>query len=344
MIKKRSLFKHILIFTLAQVAWLSLLGLWIYWYVSNYIIFNKVGDRISPHIISEGTNNVPLIGGLILLVAVSVGMSIIFRNLNLQLKLTNLYDNFIANVTHELKSPLASIQLHLETMNERKISPDKINEFVNLMMKDTERLNGLINSILEISGLEQKKVAHNFYVYEADSVIRELIDGAVDQFALPKNAIKINGNVKCQCVMDKKALQMVFNNLIDNSIKYTTRPVNIQIELICLSKKFVIEFSDQGIGLSQKSQKKIFEKFHRIYNFKVPSVKGTGLGLYWVKEIIKHHGGCVSVFSEGMEKGSTFRIELPIYKTSKKRYINNLLKITQRRNKPTYIVEGIKNV
>ena len=326
----RFLFHPVLVFVMAQLAWLSLLGIWIYWYVSNYIIFKKVGDKLAPQIISKSTNVVALVVGLVLLVAILVGIYLIFIYLNRQLKMTKLYDNFIANVTHELKSPLASIQLYLETMKIREVPRPKQKEFITLMLKDANRLQNLINSILEISGLEQKKIAHNFQVYIAETVVRTLINEAVEQFKLNKQAVKIEGSAPCQCVVDRSALKIVVDNLVDNAIKYSTEPVQLTVKLTCKVKKIIIEFIDQGIGISIKHQKKIFHKFHRIYDRNSPTVKGTGLGLYWVKQIVKYHGGKITVFSDGEDRGATFTIELPIYQTSKKRYIKYLLNITKR--------------
>lgn len=331
--KWRTIFHPVLVFILAQLAWLSLVGLWIYWYVSNYIIFNKVGDRISPQIVSESKNVIALVGGLVLLVVILVGMYLIFIYLTKQINLTKLYDNFIANVTHELKSPLTSIQLYFETMNIRQVSPSKQKEFISLMIKDANRLQNLINSILEIAGLEKKIIAHNFQVYNAEEMTKTLIDEAVEQFKLTNNAIKINGVAPCQCVVDRNALKIVFDNLIDNAIKYSPEAAEITVSLSHNEKKIMVEFIDRGIGISAKDQKKIFDKFHRIYGPNIPNVKGTGLGLYWVREIIKYHGGKVSVFSEGSYRGSTFKIELPIYQTSKRRYVNYLLKITKKKEK-----------
>ena len=331
--RRQSFLFQILIFVVAQLAWLSLLGLWIYWYVSNYIIFSQVGEKLSTQLISESKNVLTLIGGLILLVAVSVGMILLFRHLTTQMKLTRLYDNFIANVTHELKSPLASIQLYLETMNKNKIPRPKQQDFIELMLKDTSRLNNLINSILEIPGLEQKKIAHSFSVYTAESIVRELVNEALKQYTLPENAIIIKGKAPCKCVVDRAAFKIVINNLVDNAVKYSVGQVQISVKLFCSLKNFVVEFADQGIGISLAEQKKVFEKFYRIYNESIPSVKGTGLGMYWAKEIVKNHGGQISVMSKGKNKGTTFRIELPIYQTSKKRYIEKLLKLTQRQPK-----------
>ena len=126
------------------------------------------------------------------------------------------------------------------------------------------------------------------------------------------------------------ALQSVFNNLIDNSIKYSKSKPRILIMISDTPKNLVIQYSDSGIGLPAKNQNKIFLKFHRIYGQDNPSVKGTGLGLYWVYEIIKLHGGRVSVYSKGPGTGTTFTIELPKYPATKSRYINSLLQLTQK--------------
>ncbi len=328
--KYHFLWHPVVIFVMAQLAWLSLVGIWIYWYVSNYIIFETVGEKLSPQLISKSNNLIALILGLVLLVAILIGMYLIFIYLNKQINLTRLYDNFIGNVTHELKSPLASIQLYLETMNLRELPRSKQKEFIKLMLKDALRLNALINSILKISGLEQKKIAHNFEIYHADKLMRKLIADAIQQFRLKKSEIVISGTASCQCVADANALKIVVDNLIDNAIKYSHQRLQLAIDLSCTQKEFVAKFADQGIGISQKDQADVFKKFHRINNPESPNVKGTGLGLYWVKEIVKFHGGKIAVFSEGLNKGATFIFKLPIYRPNKNRYIDFLLKTSQK--------------
>ncbi len=337
--KKQSFFYNILIFVLAQIAWISLLGLWIYWYVYNNIVFEKVGNQVSPQISYDITNVVPFVVGLVLLIGISFTTALIFRHLNVQLRLNKLYDNFIGNVTHELKSPLSSIQLYLETMNSRNVPPEKQKEFIALMIKDSNRLQKLINSILEISALEQKKLTHKYKVYKAEPLVRQLLSESVEQFRLHETTLTVSGTAQCEIVVDRDALKIVFDNLVDNAIKYSTDPPRIHVRLTEEANKFLIEFSDRGIGVPINEQKKIFNKFHRIYNKNVPTVKGTGLGLYWVKEIINNHGGKISIFSEGKNKGTTFNIEFSIYKTSKKRFINKLLKIAAR-NKERILIDG----
>ena len=335
--KRDSLLYHIIIFVLAQIAWLSLLGLWIYWYVYNYIVFEQVGDQISPQLTYDITNVVPFVIGLVLLIGLSFSTVLIFRHLNVQFRITKMYDNFIGNITHELKSPLSSIQLYLETLKHREVPHEKQQEFIELMTKDADRLKRLINVILEIAALEQKKLAHDYTICDAETTIKKLLTESIDKFHLSKDSIEIKGKVNCQIVADLSALKIVMDNLIDNAMKYSVDPLKIEVLLNQNSKRFIVELSDKGIGISTKEIKNIFNKFYRIYDSSVPSVKGTGLGLYWVREIIKAHGGGILVRSEGVGKGSTFRIELPVYQVSKKRFINKLLKATEKYKQPVLI-------
>ena len=322
--RKRFAFRSILIFIIAQVAWFSLLGLWIYRYISSHVILSKVDDSLSAQIMSEGANIFTLVFGCVLFIAVSLGMSLIFRNLTVQYKLTKLYDDFLANVTHELKTPLASIQLHLETLKGRNVPFSKQKKFINMMLRDANRLKRLIDSILEIAGLEQKKAIYQCRVFNADAVIKELIEEARIQFKLPEDAVHIQGNADCECVLNKNAFKILIDNLIDNAVKYTKNRLKIWVVLKCTEKKLIIEFADNGIGIAPKDLKKIFKKFHRISHPDVPNVKGTGLGLYWAKEIVKYHGGKIKAVSR--ENGTIFRIELPVYNVSRKHYLNRLLK------------------
>ncbi len=335
--KQNSIIYHVIVFVVAQLAWFSLLSLWIYWYVSNYILLTELGDNISAQINLENTHIGTLIGGIILLVAISVGMSLIFIYLTRQINLTRLYDNFIANVTHELKSPLSSIQLYLETMKKRKVPADKQNEFISTMLKDTKRLNNLITSILDVSGLEQKKLAYHFEVYNADDIFKILIEESTEAFRISDSSITIEGKSRVEIVLDERAFKIVMNNLFDNAIKYSREPVQIDIRISKNDRYFVFEFGDKGIGVSANDQKLIFNKFQRIYKSDSPNVKGTGLGLYWVREIIKSHGGKISMSSAGQDRGSTFRIELPIYQTAKKRLTNRLLRLTRTRTREEYM-------
>lgn len=311
--RRHSFAYNLAIFILAQLVWLAVLLLWIYWYVKNNIIFEQVGETISPQIVYDAPSVFPFVGGIVLLTGLSVSLVLIFRHLNIQIKLNALYDNFIANVTHELKSPLSSIQLYLETLNSRDVPEEKKKEFYSLMMRDAERLKNLVNSILEIASMDKKKFNRDFEVYKADETIKKIILESAEQFQLSVDSIKFSGDAGCDILLDRSSIKTVFDNLVDNSIKYSINPLKITVRFKRNARKAEIEFSDNGIGIPNDQIKKIFQKFHRIYDKDIPNVKGTGLGLYVVREIIKNHKGKITAISEGKGKGSIFKIELPIY-------------------------------
>ncbi|MDZ7761216.1 MAG: HAMP domain-containing sensor histidine kinase [Desulfovermiculus sp.] len=335
----RSFFIHVLIFVLAQMAWLIVLGLWIYWYVSNYMFISEVGEGLPSQLMTEGLNHLVLVGGIVLLIAVSTGMSMIFHRLSVQFKLTRLYDNFIANMTHELKSPLAAVQLSLETMKVYSLSREKQDEFITLMLKDTQRLNNLINAILQIPALEQKRIAHDFRVWTMGPLVQDLIQEIQEQFNLASEAIQLSGvEEECTCLVDRNALRIVMDNLVDNSIKYSQGQVQIKITCACQSRWFTLVYTDQGVGIAQQEQKKVFHKFYRSQDEHMPNVKGTGLGLYWAQEIIKYHQGTIRVDSQGKNFGTSFVIDLPLYPQEGKRSLKYLFgskpKGKRKQNRP----------
>jgi len=330
-------FYHILIFIVSQLTWFLLLGLWIYWYISNYLFLDKMEGTIPQETVPDNLNIIALVSGLILLVVLSVGMSLIFVYLNKQLNITHLYDSFISNVTHELKSPLSSIQMYVETMRQREVHPQQQKEFLQLMQQDTERLGNLINSILYLSSLENQKlvktVQSDYNVFDADSLLKNIFSELKTEFKIEQEMISIEGELNCECVVDRTWLKIVISNLIDNAIKYSIRNPFIKILLYKDETYFYIRVTDKGVGIHPRDQKRIFNKFQRLANPESPNVKGTGLGLYWVKEIVKHHGGKIFLESNDTNQGSSFKIALPVYKASRQRYINRLLKRSRKQQK-----------
>lgn len=314
---RHSFVYNLIIFVFAQLVWLAVLLLWIYWYVTNNIIFEQVGEELSPQIVVDAPSVAPFVVGIVMLTGLSFILVLFFRHLSIQIRLTKLYDNFIANITHELKSPLSSIQLYLETLRSRNVPSEKSKEFYDLMMRDSARLQNLINSILEISALEGKQNRNNFSTLKAKDIITRLVIDSVEQFRLPSNTLVMNFSGECEISIDVNSFKMVFDNLVDNAIKYSTGNLKIEVSANCSQKKLTIDFKDNGIGITGREQKKVFQKFYRIYDKDIPNVKGTGLGLYWTKEIIKTHRGKINVHSDGKGKGTTFRIELPVIKTKK---------------------------
>ena len=333
--KNGSLFYHIMLFVMAQLAWLLVLGLWIYWFVTNYVGLENIAQA-EGSFLSKNESITVLVSGIVLLITITIILSMIFSFLNRQLNLTNLYDSFIANVTHELKSPLSSIQLFLETMKMREVDRETEKKFICNMLSDVERLDKLISSILYISSFQHNKfvnkLSHDYHIYSADSVIKDVITTLFEQHHI-EDCAELTGNLKGNCVIDKKWLTIVFSNLLDNAVKYSHGDRKITVNLEQDHGYFRISVKDNGIGIRPGDQKRIFRRFQRLDNPDSPSVKGTGLGLYWGKEIAGYHGGNIAVASSPKEKGTKFTVSLPVYKSSKRRYINKLLKLSIKKRK-----------
>lgn len=320
------------LFILSMIAWFSLLGLWIYYFITNYLIFEKVGEKLSPQLVENPSNVFPLVTGLILLLVIFAAMIAFFSSLYRQKSLAETYDNFIANVTHELKSPLSSVQLYIETLLKRELSKEQQTDFLTQILSDIKRLNNYINSILYLSGFQNRKLVNrypsDYQIYQADQFFKNVIMQSATEMNI-QNHVIIKGKAPYPCVLDKQWMKIVVDNLLDNAKKYSSKNFTLEVTISSTSRHVVIHFTDNGIGIPKEYQKKVFEKFYRLQLPESPSVKGTGLGLYWVKEIVKYHGGKIEVNSNGINKGTTFSIQLPIYQMRKKRYLNNLI----RRNK-----------
>jgi signal transduction histidine kinase len=336
---QQSLTAIIVIFVFALIAWFFLFGLWIYYFITNYLIFKQVGNSLSPRLIQNPSNIFPLVTGLILLLFIFIAILTFFVSLYRQKSLAESYDNFIANVTHELKSPLSSIQLYVETLQKRTLSQEEQHDFYQQILQEINRLQKYINSILYLSGFQNRKLIqrypHDYQIYQADAFFRKLILESAKEFNL-ENHITISGKADVPCVLDRQWMKIVVDNLLDNSRKYSHSDLHISIVFKHTDTQFQIVFSDNGIGIPKEYQKKIFDKFVRLQLPDTPSVKGTGLGLYWVKEIIKYHGGKIEVHSDGLWKGTHFIITLPIFKKHKQRYIEKLLRISKSLKKERF--------
>ncbi len=315
--KRVSLVHPLVIFILMQITWLSLLGLWIYWYVLNYTIVEQAGERIIPQFLLSPTSTqmFALIIGLTLLIFLLIGMYFVFIYLTRQININRLYENFIANFTHELKSPLASIQLYVETLQKRRVDEETRKQFLANMMDDIHRLKRIIDNILDISQIEQNKKLYHFKHYSAQPFLKELLNECKKNLKISDDQIKIKGRVKGYVLADREALGMVFTNLIDNARKYSPKGLDLTISLRSESNRLIIDFQDKGMGIPFTEQPFVFQKFYRVQSKDSPNVQGTGLGLYLAREILRAHEGKLEVSSPGPGKGSTFRVVLPLTKT-----------------------------
>ena len=332
--KIQNLIQPVVMLIIVQLTWLSLAALWIYFYISNHIIIMEVGNNVSPALRPGSYHVLVLIFGCVLLVLLQAGFYFIYSYLNRQISLNRVQDQFIANITHELKSPLASIKLYLETLEARRVPEQKLQEFIQLMIKDTNRLQGMIDRILGTIRIDQQQLAFEFKLYN----MRTVMSGILKE-VLARYPVEITQNISfenpdsCRCVIDKNAFKIIFINLIDNAIRYSIDRFLLQINCRCLEKYYIIELSDRGIGIPTKELKRIFQKFYRVYRPDAPNVRGTGLGLFITREILRLHGAKIRAISPNTGSGTTFRIEIPIYKKAKRKHTNRILKHTIKRKK-----------
>jgi signal transduction histidine kinase len=185
-------------------------------------------------------------------------------------------------------------------------------EFVEIMLTDTERLSGLIDNILEASGADPKGLKLHFQSVPLKPFIDEVLDGHRRRFA--EKRIQVNLDIKdCPPLyLDKRAMKMVFNNLIGNALRYSPEGSIFTVRVRKNGKFCHIDFIDSGIGLSEKDCKRVFGKFYRVQNKETQNIEGAGLGLYLTREIVNHHKGKIKASSKGQGKGTTFTVSLPM--------------------------------
>ena len=220
---------------------------------------------------------------------------------------------FINAVTHELKTPIASIRLYLETLKTRDVSEEKRREFYDTMLADSNRLLTTVEQVLHAGGTTDSKRLLNISEIDVFNLLRECARIVQARYNLPENQIEFRrGENDITVSGDFRELQAVFTNLLDNAVKYSPEGAKIFIEAKNTGEKSVeISVKDSGVGIAPKEAKRIFKRFYRIPNLSTQKAKGTGLGLYIVRAVIKKHKGEVRVQSAGAGQGSEFIVRLP---------------------------------
>jgi signal transduction histidine kinase len=319
MSKLRALFHPIFIFVGIQVAWIVLMAVWINWYLKNSRKFQEFAQKIRPDLFADEFNWIILLEGCFLMLIILAGVYIIFVYWNKQARLNKLQSNFVSSVSHELKSPLASIQLYLETLKYQEVSKEDSEDFVETMLTDTERLASLIDNILASSKYDPGSMQLQFQPVEIGAFLREVMEGLKRQFEERNCQVKLEGEEDQILMLDQRAMRMVFNNLIGNALRYSPVGSPLTIRMHKSKKYCEIEFMDQGMGLDKKDMKKIFKKFYRVTNKDSQNIEGAGLGLFISKEIVRSHKGQMRVFSEGRGRGTVFTVALPLNRVVKRK-------------------------
>ncbi|MDT5294314.1 MAG: hypothetical protein QOJ76_1194 [Acidobacteriota bacterium] len=257
-----------------------------------------------------------LVFGIIFFVLIIIGVALNTTFLIREIKRNEQHDAFINAVTHELKTPITSIRLYLETLKTREVDEARRGEFYNIMLADSDRLLGTVEQVLHAGRTAHKGRHINLSIIDLDQLARECLDLARLRYNLGADALRYvepEGEPEGANVSgDRDELRAAVSNLIDNAVKYSDNGVRVSVEVSALDAKLVaVRVSDSGIGIHRNQLKRIFKRFYRVPGSFMARFKGTGLGLFIVRSIVKKHGGRVYAESEGLGRGSTFTIQLP---------------------------------
>jgi len=223
------------------------------------------------------------------------------------------HDSFINAVTHELKTPIASIKLYLETLQSRPVEDGQRQEFYRVMLEDVGRLLGTVEQVLKAGQVVQSRPVRRIRV-DVREVLTECVDLARKRHYLPDGQISLQdmaGSEPTRVLGDTEELRIAFSNVLDNAVKYSTRTVDIRAELLGDGSDLLVRVTDHGVGIPNAELKRIFRRFYRVPLRSAMNIKGTGLGLFLVKSIARRHGGDAFAYSAGLGKGATITIRLP---------------------------------
>jgi signal transduction histidine kinase len=226
-------------------------------------------------------------------------------------------DSFLNAVTHELKTPITSIRLYLDTMRRREVSHQQQQEFLAVMSEDTDRLMATVEQVLKAGELGQRVRSQIRVRVDMDQLVREAVATAILRYHLDQDAIRLeqrelHAGSSFAVAGNPEDLRTAVLNVIDNAVKYSPDGAHLSIVLSVESDAWVmVSVTDQGLGIPQPQLKRIFLRFYRVPNRSILRVKGTGLGLFLVRSIARQHGGDAFAESAGEGRGSTIHLQLP---------------------------------
>ena len=281
---------------------------------------NEVLIVVVPNVESQALQSLKwriIMSGLFTIIIISA-FYLTVRTMIRQKKLGEIKNDFINNMTHEFKTPIATISLAVDAMRNEKVQQDreKLGYFSGIIKEENQRMNRQVETILKASQLEKQEVDLNLKPVHVHEVIKDVVDNFALQLESKNGKVEMQLNAQNDLIAaDEVHLSNLVNNLVDNAVKYAKDniPPLIRLSTQSNNKKFIMRIEDNGIGMSRDTVKRIFERFYRAHTGNVHNVKGFGLGLSYVKTMVEAHDGDIKAEST-LGKGSTFTIELPLKK------------------------------
>lgn len=253
--------------------------------------------------------------GVIFFAAIIGGMIVNTSFLVREIRRNEQHDSFINAVTHELKTPITSIRLYLETLQRRELDDEQRQKFYKLMLLDSDRLLGTVEQVLAAGQSGHKSLPTYRTDIDLENLVRECIDLARSRHHLEAAGLRLEpaaNGAEFKIQGDPEELRTAISNLLDNAIKYSIGNVDVTVSLETPDEKHVaLKVRDHGVGIPSEELKRIFRRFYRVRGRASARVKGTGLGLFIVRSIAKTHRGKVFAESEGEGRGTTVTLELP---------------------------------
>ena len=267
-------------------------------------------------ILLSKTHVLYLVLGVILFAIVVAGVVLNTIFLVREIRRNERQDSFLNAVTHELKTPIASIRLYLETLERRAVSEEQKRKFYGIMRSDTDRLLATVEQVLKAGELGQRDRQRHRAVLDLEPLVAECISTTLDRYHLAPETITlapVPGQVKLRVEGIAEDLRTAVLNLLDNAVKYSPHHLHITAALaITQYNKAALTITDRGLGIPEDQLKRIFNRFYRLPGRYEIKIKGTGLGLFLVRTIARQHGGSVQAQSKGTNQGSIFTLTLPL--------------------------------